>query len=59
MDSIVYIISQSLIYFEGREIAQGGDEILREVSPKVSAKFWVNFRSSNFTKTATLTRLLL
>jgi len=50
--SIVYVIFQQ--FFGGREIAQEGGEILPKVSTKFLAKFWENFVSSNFTKTATL-----
>jgi len=47
MESIVYVISQ-VISFGGREIVQGGGEILQKVLPKVSAKFCGNIRSSKF-----------
>jgi len=43
LQSIVYLINQ-LIFFGGREIAQGGGES----KPKVSLKFSVNFGSSKF-----------
>jgi len=35
----LYVISQ-LIFFRGREIVQGGSEIMTKDSPKVLEKFW-------------------
>jgi len=47
LESIVYVIFQ-LILFWGREIVQGGGEILPKFPSNVSAKFWVNFWSSKY-----------
>jgi len=47
LQRIVYVISQ-LIVLGGREIAQGGGEILPTFTANVSSKFWENIGSSKF-----------
>jgi len=43
-------------FFGGREIVQGGEEILPNVSPKVSSKFRVNYGSSKCHQNCNTTR---